>query len=108
MAKKLRPFDPRNLGLVADLQLERAWRVEYFDSTALNTSLFLLASRRRCERATTTMQALQPDVIYLLAKFIADLFKSPHRLIAIVDDDPGMLKAIGRLLAAHSFRGFCA
>ena len=32
MAKKLRPFDARNLALLADLELEGAWRVEYFDS----------------------------------------------------------------------------
>jgi hypothetical protein len=32
MTKKLRPLDPRNLALVADLELEGAWRVEYFDS----------------------------------------------------------------------------
>ena len=27
-----RPLDPRNLALLADLELEGAWRVEYFDS----------------------------------------------------------------------------
>jgi hypothetical protein len=32
MAKKLRPFDPRNLALLADLELEGGCRVEYFDS----------------------------------------------------------------------------
>ena len=32
MAKKLRPLEPRNLALVADLELEGAWRVEFFDS----------------------------------------------------------------------------
>ena len=32
MAKKLRPLETRNLALVADLELEGAWRVEYFDS----------------------------------------------------------------------------
>jgi len=32
MAKELRPLEPRNLALVADLELEGAWRVEYFDS----------------------------------------------------------------------------
>jgi hypothetical protein len=32
MGKKLRPLEPRNLALVADLELEGAWRVEYFDS----------------------------------------------------------------------------
>ena len=32
MAKKLRPLEPRNLALMADLELEGAWRVEYFDS----------------------------------------------------------------------------
>ena len=32
MAKKLRPLEPRNLALAVDLELERAWRVEYFDS----------------------------------------------------------------------------
>jgi hypothetical protein len=32
MAKKLRPLEARNLALVADLELEGAWRVEYFDS----------------------------------------------------------------------------
>ena|SRR6516164_6828837 len=32
MAKKLRPLEPRNLALVVDLELEGAWRVEYFDS----------------------------------------------------------------------------
>jgi hypothetical protein len=32
MAKKLRPLGPRNLALVADLELEGTWRVEYFDS----------------------------------------------------------------------------
>ena len=32
MAKKLRPLEPRNLALAADLELEGAWRVEYFDS----------------------------------------------------------------------------
>src|SRR6266566_6953438 len=32
MAKKLRPLEPRNLALVADLELEGTWRVEYFDS----------------------------------------------------------------------------
>jgi hypothetical protein len=32
MAKKLQPLDPRNLALAADLELEGAWRVEYFDS----------------------------------------------------------------------------
>ncbi len=32
MARKLRPLEPRNLALVADLELEGAWRVEYFDS----------------------------------------------------------------------------
>jgi hypothetical protein len=30
--KKLRPLDPRNLALAVDLELEGAWRVEYFDS----------------------------------------------------------------------------
>jgi hypothetical protein len=30
MAKRLRPFEPR--ALAADLELEGAWRVEYFDS----------------------------------------------------------------------------
>jgi len=29
---------------------------------------------------------------------------SPQKVIAVVDDDPDMLKAIGRLLAAHGFR----
>ena len=32
MAKKLRRLEPRYLALVADLELEGAWRVEYFDS----------------------------------------------------------------------------
>jgi hypothetical protein len=32
MAKKLRPLEPRDLALAADLELEGAWRVEYFDS----------------------------------------------------------------------------
>ena len=32
MAKKLRPLEPRNLALAADLELEGVWRVEYFDS----------------------------------------------------------------------------
>jgi hypothetical protein len=32
MAKKLRPLEPRNLALVADHELEGAWRVEYRDS----------------------------------------------------------------------------
>ena len=33
MARKLRPLEPRNLALAADLELEGAWRVvEYFDS----------------------------------------------------------------------------
>jgi hypothetical protein len=32
MAKKLRRLEPRDLALVADLELEGAWRVEYFDS----------------------------------------------------------------------------
>jgi hypothetical protein len=32
MAKKLRPLEPRNLALAADLEFEDAWRVEYFDS----------------------------------------------------------------------------
>jgi hypothetical protein len=32
MAKKLRPHELRNLALAADLELEDAWRVEYFDS----------------------------------------------------------------------------
>ena len=32
MAQKLRPLEPRNLALAADLELEGAWRVEYFDS----------------------------------------------------------------------------
>jgi hypothetical protein len=32
MAKKLRLLEPRNLALAADLELEGAWRVEYFDS----------------------------------------------------------------------------
>ena len=32
MAKKLRPLEPRDLSLAADLELEGAWRVEYFDS----------------------------------------------------------------------------
>jgi hypothetical protein len=32
MAKKLRPLEPRNLALVADHELEGAWRVEYLDS----------------------------------------------------------------------------
>jgi FixJ family two-component response regulator len=27
-----------------------------------------------------------------------------QKIVAVVDDDPGMLKAIGRLLAAHGFR----
>jgi hypothetical protein len=29
---KLQPLEPRNLALAADLELEGAWRVEYFDS----------------------------------------------------------------------------
>jgi hypothetical protein len=32
MAKKLGAHEPRNLALAADLELEDAWRVEYFDS----------------------------------------------------------------------------
>ena len=32
MGKKLQPLEPRNLALMADLELEGAWRVEYFDS----------------------------------------------------------------------------
>jgi len=32
MAKKLGLFEPRDLALVADLELEGAWRVEYLDS----------------------------------------------------------------------------
>jgi hypothetical protein len=32
MTKKLRRLEPRDLALVADLELEGAWRVEYFDS----------------------------------------------------------------------------
>jgi hypothetical protein len=32
MAKKLRPLEPRNLALVADHELESAWRVESLDS----------------------------------------------------------------------------
>jgi hypothetical protein len=32
MAQKLRPLEPRNLALAADLELEGAWRVECFDS----------------------------------------------------------------------------
>jgi hypothetical protein len=32
MAKRLQPLEPRNLALAADLELEGAWRVEWFDS----------------------------------------------------------------------------
>jgi hypothetical protein len=32
LESSLRPLEPRNLALVADLELEGAWRVEYFDS----------------------------------------------------------------------------
>lgn len=32
MANKLRRLEPRDLALEADLDLEGAWRVEYFDS----------------------------------------------------------------------------
>jgi hypothetical protein len=32
MAKKLQPLKPRDLAFAADLELEGAWRVEYFDS----------------------------------------------------------------------------
>jgi hypothetical protein len=32
MAKKLRRLEPRNLAMAADLELEGAWRAEYFDS----------------------------------------------------------------------------
>jgi hypothetical protein len=32
MMKKLRPLEARNLSLAAELELEGAWRVEYFDS----------------------------------------------------------------------------
>ena len=32
MANKLRRLEPRDLALAADLDLEGAWRVEYFDS----------------------------------------------------------------------------
>jgi hypothetical protein len=32
MAKKLGPHELRDLALAADLELEGAWRVEYFDS----------------------------------------------------------------------------
>jgi len=32
MAKKLGPLEPRDLALAADLELEGAWRVEYFDA----------------------------------------------------------------------------
>ena len=31
-------------------------------------------------------------------------FMAPQKVIAVIDDDPDMLKAIGRLLAAHGFR----
>ena len=51
MAKKLRRLEPRDLALAADLELEGAWRVEYFDSDGrCDTSLCLLASRRRRAR----------------------------------------------------------
>jgi hypothetical protein len=32
MPKKLQPLEPRNLALLADLELEGGWRLEYFDS----------------------------------------------------------------------------
>src|SRR6516162_5581811 len=53
----LRPLEPRNLALVADLELREhgAWNIS--TATALPTSPFLLASRRRREPVTTTMRS---------------------------------------------------
>jgi hypothetical protein len=39
LESSLRPLEPRNLALVADLELEGAWRVEYFDSEGASASL---------------------------------------------------------------------
>src|SRR6266508_1986899 len=39
LESSLRPLEPHNLALVADLELEGAWRVEYFDSEGASASL---------------------------------------------------------------------
>jgi hypothetical protein len=53
MAKKLRPLEPRNLALAADLNLREHGGWSISTAMAPATSLFFLASRRSCERETT-------------------------------------------------------
>src|SRR5215831_15602143 len=57
MAKKLRPLEPRDLALVADLELEGAWRVEYFDSDGAGYVAIFAGRSAVCERATTMMRS---------------------------------------------------
>ena len=58
MARKLRPLQPRNLALVADLELEGAWRMEYFDSDGAGY-IAIFASQSAEVRARDYYDALE-------------------------------------------------
>jgi hypothetical protein len=57
MAKNLRPHEPRDLAFAADLELDDAWRVEYFDSDGAGYITIFTGQSASCEPATTTMRS---------------------------------------------------
>jgi hypothetical protein len=58
MAKKLQPLEPRNLALAADLELEGAWRVEWFDSDGAGY-ITIFAGQSAEERARDYYDAIE-------------------------------------------------
>jgi hypothetical protein len=58
MAKRLQPLEPRNLALAADLELEGAWRVEWFDSDGAGY-ITIFAGQSAEERARDYYDAIE-------------------------------------------------
>ena len=62
MGKKLQPLEPRNLALMADLELESAWRVEYFDSDGVEY-IAIFAGQSAEVRARDYYDAIERGVL---------------------------------------------
>jgi hypothetical protein len=62
MAKKLRRLEPRDLAPVADLELEGAWRVEYFDSDGAGY-VAIFAGQSAEVRARDYYDAIERDAL---------------------------------------------
>ena len=76
MGKKLQPLEPRNLALMADLELEGALRVKYLDSDGaeyVGSGINMPILRTRapcCARAASGHAAAPPSSVMNSRRFI--------------------------------------